>query len=106
MPVVPSYRFNGEASHWSEFIECFYTRVHCTYLFDDNNRTTYLLGALDSEAKKAIEAVGTRGLFYANSLKTLKREFGNTLLVAHLRLKSMFHKSQIKPSFTGTSSTD
>ena len=57
---------------------------------------TYLLSVLDGEAKKAIEAVGTCGLFYASALKKLKREFGNTLLVSHLRLKSMFNKPQIK----------
>ena len=96
LPVVPLYRFSGDASHWPEFIECFYTRVHCKSSFDDNIRMTYLLSVLDGEAKKAIEAVGTCGLFYASALKTLKREFGNTLLVSHLRLKSMFNKPQIK----------
>ena len=59
---------------------------------------TYLLSTLSGEAKKAIEAVGTCGLFYASALKTLKREFGNTLLVAHLSLKPMFNKPQIKPN--------
>ena len=53
---------------------------------------------LDSEAKKAIEAVKTCGLFYVSALKTLKKEFGNTLIVAHLCLQSMFNKPQIKPS--------
>ena len=57
---------------------------------------TYLLSVLDGEAKKAIEAVGTCGLFYPSALKTLKGEFGNTLLVSHLRLKSIFNKTQIK----------
>ena len=83
------HRFSGDASHWPEFIECFYTRVHCKSSFDDNIRMTYLLSVLDGIAKKAM-------------LKTLKREFGNTLLVSHLRLKSMFNKPQI----TGISSTD
>ena len=63
---------------------------------------TYLLSALDGEARKAIEAVGTCGLFYATALKTLKREFGNTLLVAHLRLKSIFNKLQIEPNDRST----
>ena len=90
------YRFSGDASHWPEFIECFYTRVHCKSSFDDNIRMTYLLSVLDGEAKKAIEAVGTCGLFYASALKTLKREFGKTLLVSYLRLKSIFNKPQIK----------
>ena len=85
-----------DASHWPEFTKCFYTRVHCKSSFDDNIRMTYLLSVLDGEAKKAIEAVGTCGLFYVSALKTLKREFRNTLLVSHLRLKSMFKKPQIK----------
>ena len=98
LPVVPSYCFSGDASHWPEFIECFYTRVHlhCKSSFDDNIRMTYVLSVLDGEVKKAIEAFGTCGLFYASALKTLKREFGNTLLVSHLSLKSMFNKLQIK----------
>ena len=91
LPVVPLYRSSGDASHWPEFIECFYTRVHCKSSFYDNIRMTYLLSVLGGEVKKAIEAVGTCGLFYVSALKTLKREFGNTLLVSHLRLKSMFN---------------
>ena len=59
---------------------------------------TYLISAVNGEAKRAIEAVGTRGLFYASALKMLKRKFGNTLLVAHLRLKSMLNIPQIKPN--------
>ena len=96
LPVVPLYRFSEDASHRPEFIECFYTRVHCKSSFDDNIRMTCLVSVLDGEAKKAIEAVGTCGLFYASALKTLRREFGNTLLVSHLRLNSMFNKPQIK----------
>ena len=98
LPVVPLYHFNRDASHWPEFIECFYMRVNCKSSLDNNIRMTYLLIVLDGEAKKAIEAVRARGLFYTSALKTLKREFGNTLLVAHLRLKSVFNEPQIKPS--------
>ena len=62
---------------------------------------TYLLSVLDGEAKKAIEAVGTcGGLFYASAFKTLKKEFGNTLLASHLRVKSMFNKPQIKANMS------
>ena len=98
LPVVPLFRFNVNASKWPEFIECFYTRVHCKSSFDDSMRMTYLISAVDGEAKRTIEAVGTSGLFYASVLKTLKREFGNNLLVAHLHLKSMLDKPQIKPN--------
>ena len=40
LPVVPLYRFSGDPSHWPEFIECFYTRVHCKSSFDENIRIT------------------------------------------------------------------
>ena len=98
LPVVPLYRFNGDASHWPEFIGSFYTRVRYKSSFDDNITMTYLLSALDGQAKKAIEVVGACGLFYANPLKTFKRECGNTLIVLSIRLKSMFNKPKIKPN--------
>ena len=100
--LVSLYRSNGDATHWPEFIECFYTHVHCESSFDDNIRMTYLLSGLDGEAKKAIEAVETCGLFYASALKILKKEFWNTLLVAHLHLKSMFNEPQIKSNDRST----
>ena len=50
----------------------------------------YLLSEIDSKAENALEVVGTCSLFYPSALKTLKRNFGNTLVVAHLRLKSVF----------------
>ena len=46
LPVVLLYCFNGDATHWPEFIECFYTRKHCKSSFDDNIRMTYLYSAL------------------------------------------------------------
>ena len=100
--LVSLYRSNGDATHWPEFIECFYTRIHCESSFDDNIRMTYLLSRFDSEAEKAIEAVETCVLFYASALKTLKKEFWNTLLVAHLHLKSVFNEPQIKSNNRST----
>ena len=40
LPVVTLYHFSGDASHWPEFIECFYRCVHCKSSFDDNIRMT------------------------------------------------------------------
>ena len=37
-------------------------------------------------------------MFYASASKILKKEFGDTLLVTHLRLKPMFNKPQMKPN--------
>ena len=49
-------------------------------------RMTRLLSLLDGDAKKAIFSIGSNGIFYATALKTLKRDLGNPLLVAHERL--------------------
>ena len=87
---------------WPEFIKCSYTRVHCKYLFDNSIRMTYHISAVEGEARRAIEAVGTSGLFYASALEALKQEFGNTLLVAHLRLKSVLDKPQMKSNDCAT----
>ena len=65
-------------------------------------RMTYLISAVEGEARRAIEAVSTSGLFYASALETLKQEYGNTLLVAHLRLKSVLDKPKIKSNDCAT----
>ena len=51
LPVVSLFHFNGNASRWPEFIECFYIRIHCKSLCDDSMRITYLISAVDGEAK-------------------------------------------------------
>ena len=35
-------------------------------------------------------------MFYGTALKILKREYGNPLLVSHLKLKKLFDQLQIK----------
>ena len=53
---------------------------------------TRLLSVLDGEAKKAVETIGTSGIFYATALKT----FGSPLLISYFRLKNLFNKPQIR----------
>ena len=77
--LVSLYRSNGDATHWPEFIECFYTRVHCESSFDDNIRMTYLLSGLDGEAKKAIEAVETCQCFENTEKRILEHTLSSTL---------------------------
>ena len=48
-----------------------------------------------------IETGCTSSIFYASHVKALKSQFGNTLLLADLRLKSMLDKQQMKPLTTG-----
>ena len=57
-----------------------------------------LLSTLDGEVKRTVDAIGCNKIFYATALKTLKRDFGNPLIVAHSRLSSVFDKPQIKAS--------
>ena len=47
-------------------------------------------------AKRTKKSFGTSDLFFASVLRILKDEFGNTLLVAQLHLKSMLDKPPIK----------
>ena len=79
---MPLFGFNGNTSRWPEFIECFHTRIHCRSSFDDSMRMLYLISAVDSEAKRAIETVSTSGSFYASALKMLRCEFGNIYLIS------------------------
>ena len=48
------------------------------------------------EAKNYIISIGTNRLFYTSALKSFKRDFGDPLVVTHLKLKSVFDKPQIK----------
>ena len=63
--------------------------------FDDNTRMQRLLSVLEGEAKRSFEAVGHNGIFYATPLKSLKRDFGNPVIVPHLNIQSVLdlHKS-------------
>ena len=55
-----------------------------------------LISVLRGEVKKEIGSIGANSMFYATALKTLKREYGNPLLVSHLKLKKLFDQPQIK----------
>ena len=55
-----------------------------------------LISVLRGEVKREIESIGTYSMFYATAPKTLKREYGNPLVVSHLKLKNLFDQPQIK----------
>ena len=95
LPVVELTKFNGDSSKWPEFIENFSRRIHFKLSFTDNDRMERLLSVLTGEAKKGVECIGTSGIFYATALKSLKRDFGNTTVVTHAKLKNLLDKSQI-----------
>ena len=81
--------FNGNPEVWPQLIDNFYQNVHSKMTFLDNIRMTRLISSLDGDVKKAIQSSGSRGLFYASALLTLKRDFGDPLLVATLRIKRL-----------------
>ena len=88
--------FDSNPLNWPEFIQNFKERVHLKKSFSDSMRMERLLSVLKGEAKNSIISIGTNGLFYVSTLKSLKRDFGGPLVVTHLKLKSVFDKPQIK----------
>ena len=90
LPAIELVKFNGDSSKWPEFIENFSRRIHFKLSFTDNDRMERLLSVLTGEAKKAVQCIGTSGIFYAAALKLLKRDFGNPTVVTHLKLKQLF----------------
>ena len=95
LPPVDLIRFDGNPIYWPEFIDNFYHRVHKKSSFNDSLRMIHLINSLDGEAKKLVKSVGTNGYFYATALKVLKKDFGNPLVVSHLKLKKLFDQKQI-----------
>ena len=90
LPPVDLLPFNGNPVHWPEFIDNFYHRIHKKSSFNYSLYMDHLMNSLDGEAKKSVKTVGTNGYFYATALKVLKRDFGNPLVVSHLKLKKLF----------------
>ena len=53
-------------------------------------RMKRLLNVLECEAKKSMESNDCEGIFYVTVLKLLQRDFGNPVLMLHLKTKSIF----------------
>ena len=96
LPPIDLLRFSGNPAEWPEFIEKIFSRVHQKPSFDDNLRILRLISVLDRKAKRVIVAIGLNGIFYATALKTLKKNIGDPLLVAHSKIKAVFDRPQIK----------
>ena len=86
LPPVDLLRFSGNPVHWPEFMDNFYHGIHKKSSFNDSLRMDDLMNSLDGEAKKSVKTVGTNAYFYATVLKVFKRDFGNPLVVLHLKL--------------------
>ena len=63
--------------------------MHNKISFSDSVDMDRLLGVLEGEVKRPVTVIGQDGRFSASALKTLKREFGNSLMVSYLKLKDV-----------------
>ena len=95
LPVMELFRFDGDPCKWPDFIENFKNRVHDKRSFTDDIRMEMLLSILDGEAKWPVISIGRNSLFYATTMKTLKSNFGNPMVVSFLKLKSVLDLPQI-----------
>ena len=87
LPPIELLTFDGNPSCWPEFIEISKIMVHLKTTLNDTVRMERLLSLLRGEAKRSVESIGRNDIFYATTLKCLKREFGNPNVVTHLKLK-------------------
>ena len=94
LPAIELIRFDGSPARWPEFIDSFHQNIHSKVTFTDNIRMR-LISLLDGDATKAVQSIGSNKLFYASALKSLKSNFGNPLLVATFRMKTLFDKPHI-----------
>lgn len=96
LPPIDLLTFDGNPGCWPEFIENFKIMIHCKITFNDTIRLERLLSVLRGDAKRSVDSIGRNGIFYATTLKCLKREFGNPNVVSHIKLKLIFDQPQIK----------
>ena len=95
LPAIELIRFDGSPAKWPKCIHSFHENIHSKVTFTGNIRMMRLISLLDGDAKKAVQSIGSSGLFYASALKSLKSNFGNPLLVATFRMKTLFDKPHI-----------
>ena len=98
LPPIELLTFDGNPGSWSEFIENFKIMIHCKSTFNDTIRLERLLNVLRGDAKRSVDSIGRNGIFYATTLKCLKREFRNHNVITHIKLKQLFDQPQIKAS--------
>ena len=55
-----------------------------------------LISVFEGEAKRSVESICCIGIFYVTALKSLKRDFGNPVLVSHLEIKALLDQTQLK----------
>ena len=88
LPSIELTRFDGDDCKWPDIIQNFKNWVHEKLSFTDDIRMKRLISVLDGDAKGAVAAIGYSGLFYASTLKLLKQDFWNPLVVSYKKSKS------------------
>ena len=56
-------------------------------MFTDSDEMERLISVLECNVKKVICFIGSQSTFYATALKRLKKDFGNPVVVAHLKIQ-------------------
>ena len=98
LSAIQLARFDGNPWKWPDFIQIFKTRVHDKRSFNDSIRMERLISVPDDKAKRVVTSVGQSGIFYASALKTLKRNFGNPVVVSYMKLRTVLDLSQLPPN--------
>ena len=92
LPPIDLIPFDGNPLNWPELIQNFKEKVHLKKSFSDSMRMKRSLSILKGEVKNSVISIGTNRLLYISTLKSLKIDFGDPLVVTHLKLKSIFDK--------------
>ena len=92
LPPIELKYFGKNSAYWPQFIKTFTSEIHFKPSFTDCTRMERLLSVLEGEAKRSVESIRISGIFCATTLKTLKRDFGNPTVIAHLKTKHLFNQ--------------
>ena len=71
-PPLELLTSDGNRSCWPEFIENFKIMIHLRRTFSDNILMERLLSVLRDKAKRLLESIGRKNIYYATTLRCLK----------------------------------
>ena len=98
LPAIELVRLDNNPCKGPDFIQNFKSCVHDKRSFNDSIRMERLISVLDGKAKRVVTSVGQSGIFYASALKTLKRNFGNPVVVSYMKLKTVLDLPHLPPN--------
>ena len=98
LPAIELVRLDNNPCKCPDYIQNFKSCVHDKRSFNDSIRMERLISVLDGKAKRLVTSVGQSGIFYASALKTLKRNFGNPVVVSYMKLKTVLDLPHLPPN--------